>query len=60
MLEARCPECSKKAEVADDMSTVTCRHCGFSASYDEYLEIMKGKATNLAEDFQMSWDKNPF
>lgn len=60
MLEARCPECGKKAVVNDDMSEVKCSHCGFSATYDDYLEIMKGKATSMADNFQASWDKNPF
>lgn len=60
MLEAKCPECSKKAKVDDAMSRVECRHCGFSASYDEYIEIMKGKAVDLSANFQMTWDKNPF
>jgi hypothetical protein len=60
MLEAKCPRCSKKAEVNDKMTEVKCRHCAFIASYDDYIEIMKGKAVDFADDFQMSWDKNPF
>ncbi|MGI0029714.1 MAG: zinc-domain-containing protein [Nitrososphaera sp.] len=60
MLEAKCPECSKKAEVDDEMSKVECKHCGFSASYDEYIEIMKGKAVDISTNFQMNWDRNPF
>ena len=60
MLEARCPECGKKAEVNDDMTEVKCGHCGFTATYDDYIEIMKGKATNLADDYQMNLDRNPF
>ncbi len=60
MLEARCPECGKKAEVNDDMSLVKCSHCGFSATYDDYIEIMKGKAAGMADNFQASWDKKPF
>lgn len=60
MLEARCPECNKKAQVDDDMSTVTCSHCGFTSSYDDYIERMKGKALTLADEYQTSWDKNPF
>ena len=59
MLEARCPECGKKAQVDDEMSKVTCRHCGFAAGYDEYIEIMKGKALTLSDDYQMNLDKNP-
>jgi endogenous inhibitor of DNA gyrase (YacG/DUF329 family) len=60
MLEARCPECGKKALVNDDMSEVKCSHCGFSATYDDYIEMMKGNAVSMADNFQASWDKNPF
>lgn len=60
VLEAKCPQCLKKAYVDDDMEKVKCEHCGFSSTYDEYLEIMKGKAVMMADDFQMNWDKNPF
>jgi hypothetical protein len=60
MLEARCPECGKKAQVDDEMSRVECAHCGFSKSYDDYIEIMKGKAVDIADNFQANWDKNPF
>jgi hypothetical protein len=59
-LEARCPECGKKAEVNDEMSEVKCGHCGFSAAYDDYIEIMKGKAVDISDNFQASWDRNPF
>jgi Zn finger protein HypA/HybF involved in hydrogenase expression len=60
MLEAKCPHCGKKAEVDDELSEVKCSHCGFVASYDVYIEIMKGKAVDIADNFQMSWDRNPF
>lgn len=60
MLEAKCPDCSKKAEVNDEMTEVRCGHCGFFATYDDYIEIMKGKAVGISENFQMSWDRNPF
>jgi phage FluMu protein Com len=60
MLEAKCPRCSKKAEVNDEMTEVRCRHCTFVASYDDYIEIMKGKAVDIGDNFQMSWDRNPF
>lgn len=60
MLEARCPECGKKALVNDEMSEVKCSHCGFTATYDDYIEIMKGKAVDIADNFQSGWDRNPF
>ena len=59
MLEARCPQCGKRAEVNDEMTEVKCSHCGFSSSYDDYIEIMKGKAADLADNFQMNLDRNP-
>jgi endogenous inhibitor of DNA gyrase (YacG/DUF329 family) len=60
MLEAKCPNCGKKAEVNEDMSEVKCGHCGFFASYNDYIETMKGRAVDLSDNFQMNWDKNPF
>jgi transcription initiation factor TFIIIB Brf1 subunit/transcription initiation factor TFIIB len=59
MLEAKCPECRKKAEVNDEMSEVRCEHCGFLATYDDYIEMMKGKASDLADNYQANWDRNP-
>lgn len=60
MLEAKCPDCRKRAEVNDEMSEVNCKNCGFFASYDDYIEIMKGKAVDISDNFQMNSDKNPF
>ena len=60
MLDAKCPECTKKAQVNDEMTEVECKHCGFKSKYEDYLEIMKVKAVNLAEEFHMSSDKRPF
>jgi ribosomal protein S27AE len=59
VLEAKCPECGKKAEVDEEMSRVHCSHCGFSAPYDEYLEIMKGRALDISDNYQMNLDRNP-
>lgn len=59
MLEAKCPECRKKAKVNDEMSEVRCKHCGFLATYDDYIEMMKGKASDLADNYQANWDRNP-
>ena len=56
-LEAKCPSCRRRAEVDDNMNYVNCKHCSFSASYDEYIEIMKGRAVQMADDLQANWDK---
>jgi hypothetical protein len=42
------------------MTEVRCRYCGFFALYDDYIEIMKGKAVDISDNFQMNWDRNPF
>jgi DNA-directed RNA polymerase subunit RPC12/RpoP len=59
VLEAKCPECDKRAEVDEEMIEVNCKHCGFRARYDEYVEIMKGRAVSMTDDFQMNWDRRP-
>ena len=51
MLDARCPECENVAKVNDEITKVTCPHCKFAATYDEYLEIMKDQAVNMATDY---------
>jgi DNA-directed RNA polymerase subunit RPC12/RpoP len=60
VLEAKCPECGRKAALDDDSNEVSCSYCGFHALYDEYIEIMKGRATAMTDDFQTNSDKRPF
>ena len=50
-MDARCPKCEKVAILSDDVSKVTCPHCNFEAGYEEYLEIMKQEAINMAADY---------
>jgi Zn ribbon nucleic-acid-binding protein len=57
MLDAKCPDCGKKARVDNDFQLVECGNCGYSAKYNEYLETMKTKAQNLADDYQTNWDR---
>ena len=59
VLEAKCPQCDKRAEVDEEMIEVNCKHCGFRVRYDEYVEIMKGRAVSMTDDFQMNWDRHP-
>jgi hypothetical protein len=49
-----------KAKLDEDMTKVDCSHCGFSSSYDSYLETMKGIAQNMSDDFQASVNKSGF
>lgn len=52
LLDAKCPKCNNKAQVSDDMSTIECKNCGYSDNYENYLEIMKSKAENMADNYQ--------
>ena len=45
------PECEKVASTDDELTKVTCSHCNFEATYDEYIEIMKDSALNMAADY---------
>jgi hypothetical protein len=33
------------------MKSVKCPHCNFETDYENYLEIMKDKAVNMASDY---------
>ncbi len=50
-MDARCPKCEKVAVLSDDIKNIKCLHCGFEALYDEYIEIMKENAVNMASDY---------
>ena len=50
-MDAKCPKCEQVATLNDDVTKVKCSHCNFEASYDEYLEIMKQEAINMAADY---------
>jgi hypothetical protein len=56
-IEAKCPSCTKRAIVDEDLTKVICSDCGFTASYEDYLEIMKSKAVQMADDLQLNWNK---
>jgi len=60
LLKAKCPMCGNEAVVDDDMTKVSCSHCGFSSSYDSYLETMKGIAQNMSDDFHSNLSKSGF
>ena len=51
-MDAKCPECDKVAILDDEITNVKCPHCGFEAKYEEYLNLMKQKVGQMAEDFQ--------
>ena len=50
-MDAKCPECEQVAKTDNDLTKVICQHCNFESTYDEYIEIMKNKAINMATDY---------
>ena len=56
-MDARCPECENVAQVNDEQTKVTCPHCKFEASYDEYKKSVVDELNNFVETY-MSNDKN--
>lgn len=52
MLDAKCPKCDNKAQVNDDLTTVECKNCGYSDDYENYINMMKSKAENMADNYQ--------
>ena len=51
-MDAKCPECDKVAILDNEATNVKCPHCGFEAKYEDYLDIMREKVGQLAENFQ--------
>lgn len=51
-MDAKCPECDKVAILDDEATNVKCPYCGFEAKYEDYLDIMREKVGQLAENFQ--------
>jgi len=52
LLDAKCPKCNNKAQVNEEMTAVKCENCGYSDNYENYINIMKSKAENMADNFQ--------
>jgi len=50
-MDARCPQCEKIATLDDDITSVKCAHCGYEATYDQYLETMKEKIGEMVANF---------
>ena len=51
MIKARCPDCEHDAQLDDNATWVSCKSCGFSSSYDDYIESMKGRTQDMTADY---------
>jgi ribosomal protein S27E len=52
LLDAKCPKCDNKAQVNEEMTAVKCENCGYLDNYENYINTMKSKAENMADNFQ--------
>lgn len=52
LLDAKCPKCDNKAQVNNDLTIVKCEYCGYTDNYENYINMMKTIAENLADNFQ--------
>ena len=50
-MDAKCPKCERVASLDEEITKVSCSHCGFEADYDAYIEIMREQAVNMASDY---------
>lgn len=50
-MDAKCPQCEKIARLDEDITIVKCAYCGFEATYDNYLDIMKEKVGEIVANF---------
>lgn len=50
-MDARCAECDAVAEYDVDNNNVKCPSCGFVATYDEYIDMMAQKVTDMIPDY---------
>ena len=50
-MDAKCPKCDQVANIDEELTKVTCPHCKFKSTYDEYIEMMKDNAINMAADY---------
>jgi DNA-directed RNA polymerase subunit RPC12/RpoP len=60
VLQAKCPKCGEKVEVDDEATNARCHFCGLNLSYEEYIELMKERVTNLVTNFQSSSENDPY
>lgn len=57
MLEAKCPKCSKRAQVDNCLLFVVCGYCNYRDTYENYIETMKEKVEKMAFDYKRDIDK---
>ncbi len=51
-MDARCPNCERKAQVNEDMTRVKCIHCGYEDTYDVYMERMEERVDDILSNFR--------
>ncbi len=53
-MDAKCPNCEKKAQANEDMTRVKCTHCGYEDTFDAYMERMEERVGDIVTNFSES------
>ncbi len=59
-MDARCTNCNNKANYDIENSKIICKKCNIEIDYEKYIEIMREKALNMADNVQENWEKSGF
>lgn len=51
-MDARCPECEKKAKVNEEMTEVKCEFCGYEDTFDGYMKKMEERISSIVSEYQ--------
>ena len=56
-MDAKCPECEKKAKVNEEMTEAKCEFCGYEDTFDGYMKKMEERVGSIVSEYH---DKNLF
>jgi len=51
-MDAKCPNCEKRAKVDEEMTKVTCEFCGYEDTFDNYMKRMEERVGSIVSDYQ--------
>ncbi|MFQ5940116.1 MAG: zinc-domain-containing protein [Nitrososphaerales archaeon] len=56
-MDAKCPNCERKAQVNEELSKIKCNFCGYEDTFEEYMKKMEERLSGIVSNYQ---DKNTF
>ncbi|MEM2759223.1 MAG: hypothetical protein QXU32_09590 [Nitrososphaerales archaeon] len=51
-MDARCPNCGKRAKINEDMTVVKCDSCGYEDAFNSYMKKMEERVRSIVSDYQ--------